>query len=360
MWEFYASRRRQALGADPNAAHWALAELARRRQFSGSGVRRSERGEGEGEGVGEEKRGKGEGEGQGEKREEEEEEEDGAKGEEKEEGEKTFLALTQNIDGLSIRAGHPPDGIWNLHGSLFDLKCTDAVGCGYRERDNFAEPLTPALAKTDGEENDDDPDPDRSRIPKASLLLLDGIAAKNRAILGEGRYVDAAPKATDYQALQPPTTGTTGDDGNGKTPLRPKPAVLDIPLPSKLTVEELPRCPKCKTNLLRPDVVWFGETLSVDVVEDVDALFARGVDLCLVVGTSSTVWPVAGYADRARAAGARVAVVNTDPGDAKNMRPGDWVFVGGAAEVLPVLLEPVIGLRERKEQEVEKDRYLGR
>ena len=71
MWEFYASRRRQALGADPNAAHWALAELARRRQFSGSGVRRSERGC-----EGTKKGGKSEGEGQGGKREEEEEEEE--------------------------------------------------------------------------------------------------------------------------------------------------------------------------------------------------------------------------------------------------------------------------------------------
>lgn len=52
--------------------------------------------------------------------------------------------------------------------------------------------------------------------------------------------------------------------------------------------------PLCECGaLLRPDVVWFGETLSDDVVaRAVSAM--RSVDLLLVIGTSGVVYPAAG------------------------------------------------------------------
>ena len=48
---------------------------------------------------------------------------------------------------------------------------------------------------------------------------------------------------------------------------------------------ELPRCEKCGA-LARPGVVWFGET--PQYLEEIDGLVSEA-DLCLVVGTSSTV-----------------------------------------------------------------------
>ena len=55
--------------------------------------------------------------------------------------------------------------------------------------------------------------------------------------------------------------------------------------PASITLEELPRCARCK-GLLRPDVVWFEEV--PHDLPTIDALVARA-DLCIVVGTSSTV-----------------------------------------------------------------------
>lgn len=52
-----------------------------------------------------------------------------------------------------------------------------------------------------------------------------------------------------------------------------------------IPVEKLPRCSKCG-ELARPGVVWFGEMPQhLDVINEL----VRKADLCLVVGTSSTV-----------------------------------------------------------------------
>jgi NAD-dependent deacetylase len=57
------------------------------------------------------------------------------------------------------------------------------------------------------------------------------------------------------------------------------------------TREVLPNCPVCGA-VLRPDVVWFGESLDPRVLSEAfDA--AREADLCLVAGTSALVHPAA-------------------------------------------------------------------
>ena len=57
---------------------------------------------------------------------------------------------------------------------------------------------------------------------------------------------------------------------------------------------ELPTCQSCG-GLLRPHIVWFGESLEDKVL---DAAFKEldNCDLCLVVGTSSIVYPAAMFA----------------------------------------------------------------
>jgi NAD-dependent SIR2 family protein deacetylase len=54
-----------------------------------------------------------------------------------------FLTLTQNVDGLSPRAGHPDASLLLLHGSLFDVKCTNMV-CGYKGT-NYVDPVSMML-----------------------------------------------------------------------------------------------------------------------------------------------------------------------------------------------------------------------
>lgn len=69
------------------------------------------------------------------------------------------------------------------------------------------------------------------------------------------------------------------------------------------------------------------------------------IDLILVIGTSAKVYPAAAYVDRARAKGARVAVVNMDRGDApaSGVTEQDWFFQGDAAEIVPTMLKGVVG-----------------
>lgn len=113
-----------------------------------------------------------------------------------------------------------------------------------------------------------------------------------------------------------------------------------VPLPS-LSVDLLPHCPKCKEGLLRPGVVWFGEPLPSQALDAVDEFLNAGpVDLILVIGTSSKVYPAAGYVDEARAKGARVAVVNMDRNDVgrSGLKKGDWLFHGDAGVIVPEIL----------------------
>lgn len=144
-------------------------------------------------------------------------------------------------------------------------------------------------------------------------------------------------------------------------PVRKPPGVIDSADSSSATsgvsVEDLPHCPNCKVNLLRPAIVWFGENLSQPKVDQVDEWLHGGrsdafadpngivedkkVDLMLVIGTSAIVWPAAGYIGRARKAGARVAFFNMEEqsAGASKLEVDDWMFLGDAAELLPKALE---------------------
>lgn len=99
--------------------------------------------------------------------------------------------------------------------------------------------------------------------------------------------------------------------------------------------ETLPRCSSCG-ELLRPDVVWFGESLPPGVVERAFE-GARAAGLCLVVGTSARVHPAASLPLAARDGGGLVVEVN--PADTALSEQADLVLRGPAGEILPALLE---------------------
>jgi len=69
-----------------------------------------------------------------------------------------------------------------------------------------------------------------------------------------------------------------------------------------------PLCGACG-GMMRPDIVWFGEPLSVEAWEDARQS-ARESQVYLVVGTSAEVYPAAGLALVAADAGAAVFEVN--------------------------------------------------
>ncbi|XP_053738450.1 NAD-dependent protein deacylase sirtuin-5, mitochondrial [Synchiropus splendidus] len=87
----------------------------------------------------------------------------------------------------------------------------------------------------------------------------------------------------------------------------PGPDVDDAQIP----VDKLPRCKESDCHgLLRPNVVFFGETLDSHILTKVEKELET-CDLCLVVGTSSIVYPAAMFGPRVASRGVPVAEFNT-------------------------------------------------
>ncbi|KAI1799156.1 DHS-like NAD/FAD-binding domain-containing protein [Daldinia bambusicola] len=223
VWLFYAWRRHMAMKANPNRGHYALAELAKRKD--------------------------------------------------------DFLCLTQNVDGLSPRAGHPESKLRLLHGSILDNKCFNK-NCDYIDRNNLSDPVCPALAPA----AEDYP-------PNQTIPLLDP------SIPAPSINVEDLPHCPKCQ------TGL----------LRPGVVWFDEPLDKKM---------------LKDVDNW---------------IYAGPIDIVLVVGTAAVVYPAAGYTQQAINQGAIVAVVNPDPGSGKGLEEEDFFFQGDASEILPQLFEGVIG-----------------
>lgn len=98
-------------------------------------------------------------------------------------------------------------------------------------------------------------------------------------------------------------------------------------------IEILPRC-TCG-GLLRPGVVWFGETLPEDTM---NAAFeaAEKADFMMVAGTSGVVQPAASLASVAKRAGAFTVEINTDATPLSDIM--DERLEGRAGEVLPLII----------------------
>ncbi|KAK1233928.1 hypothetical protein PQX77_002879 [Marasmius sp. AFHP31] len=223
VWQFYHYRRESALKAAPNGAHDAIAK------FSLPSIRHTIA------------------------------------------PDSNFTLVTQNVDGLSKRAldkvlslkeitspkdlADGPPKILEMHGRIFDIKCTE---CDHIEFDQSS-PICEALRGTEE------------------------LIAKN--------------------VVEP-----------------------------DINLEELPKCKGCGA-LARPGVVWFEEIPLY--LDQIDELVTKA-DLCIVVGTSSTVYPAAGYAAEVQVRGGKIAVFNLErsAGD----RSADFLFLGPCEETLPQAL----------------------
>lgn len=108
----------------------------------------------------------------------------------------------------------------------------------------------------------------------------------------------------------------------------------EVPFPDMSVYEsaDLPRCRDCG-ELVRPHVVWFGE-----IPLDMEAIY-RELDkatVVLVVGTSGSVYPAAGFVDIANRR--RIRTVYVGPESPMNADAFDEIVEGTATEVLPQLL----------------------
>lgn len=95
-------------------------------------------------------------------------------------------------------------------------------------------------------------------------------------------------------------------------------------------------CPECDRAALRPDIVWFGEQLPVDVLDQIYARL-KIADAILVVGTSGHVYPAAGFAIEVRRRDGHVIEINTD--EAHKAYANDVYIRGKAGEILPQIAE---------------------
>lgn len=97
----------------------------------------------------------------------------------------------------------------------------------------------------------------------------------------------------------------------------------------------LPRCQGCNA-LLRPGVVWFGESIPAAAL-DAAQTACNDCDLFLSIGTSSLVWPAAGFAEAVSARGVPVAEINPD--DTPLSAHCDYRIREAAGTALPKLLD---------------------
>ncbi len=94
--------------------------------------------------------------------------------------------------------------------------------------------------------------------------------------------------------------------------------------------------PRCACGgLLRPGVVWFGESLPSNVWRDAEAA-ASTADLFLVIGTSAVVYPAAGLAQIAKSSGARLVEINI--AETALSEQIDEFLQGPSGELLPRLI----------------------
>jgi NAD-dependent protein deacetylase/lipoamidase len=102
---------------------------------------------------------------------------------------------------------------------------------------------------------------------------------------------------------------------------------------------DVPRCESC-IGLLRPDVVWFGESLPRAELESaVEA--ARTCHAFFSIGTSGVVQPAASLAYAAHNRGAVVVEINAEP--TPLTEKVDFAIHGKSGEILPALVQAVWG-----------------
>ncbi|KAF8214963.1 DHS-like NAD/FAD-binding domain-containing protein [Mycena galopus ATCC 62051] len=107
----------------------------------------------------------------------------------------------------------------------------------------------------------------------------------------------------------------------------------DAKMKQKILAKETPRCETCN-GLVKPDIVFFGESLPDEFLLAIPNV--SKADLLIVMGTSLTVHPFAGLAERALVACPRV-LINLDQVGSIGRRPNDVVLLGKCDAVVEEL-----------------------
>lgn len=106
--------------------------------------------------------------------------------------------------------------------------------------------------------------------------------------------------------------------------------MCDYGMKTSQSSSSFPTCP-CG-GFLRPDVVWFGESIPQDIWST-SLNFMNTADTILVCGTSGAVWPAAALPEMAKQKGARSIEVNLEPTPISMVV--DVFLQGKAGDLLP-------------------------
>ena len=95
--------------------------------------------------------------------------------------------------------------------------------------------------------------------------------------------------------------------------------------------EEDPACQRCG-GILKSATISFGQGLVAEDLERAERA-ANACDLIIAIGTTLSVYPIAGVVPVAKRTGARVVILNADPTAMDEL--ADAVLQGGISEILP-------------------------
>ena len=108
-----------------------------------------------------------------------------------------------------------------------------------------------------------------------------------------------------------------------------------------MLIEAPSKPPICDCGtMLRPDVVWFGETLDREILLKVDDVIRNNCDVLLVIGTSGVVYPIADLPFLAKMNNILVIEFNID--ETPITQVADFSIFGKSEETLPKFIENII------------------
>ena len=97
-----------------------------------------------------------------------------------------------------------------------------------------------------------------------------------------------------------------------------------------------PRCERCGA-LVRPNVVWFGESIDTDAIESTERYLSKGaVDVALIIGTEASFGYITHWATRS--IGPSGLLVEINPGVTDLSSSADICLRGPAGEILPLII----------------------
>jgi NAD-dependent deacetylase len=115
----------------------------------------------------------------------------------------------------------------------------------------------------------------------------------------------------------------------------------------EIAPDALPACPACGGRI-RPDVVWFGEMLPSEVIDEAYRVAER-VEVFFSIGTSALVHPAASLPLIAKRRGATLIEINPERTPLSDY--ADFTFLANSGEILPELVNRLRAASDGKDRQ---------